>query len=30
MDVPDEKGETKSQTPVMGMALDLLSKDSQS
>ena len=28
LDVPDLKGETKSQTPVMGMALDLLSKDS--
>ena len=28
LDVPDEKGETKSQTPVMGMALDLLSSDS--
>jgi len=28
MDVPDEKGETRSQTPVMGMALDLLSSDS--
>ena len=28
MDVPDEKGVTKSQTPVMGMALDLLSVDS--
>ncbi|MEE9259106.1 MAG: FtsX-like permease family protein [Nitrospinaceae bacterium] len=28
MDVPDEQGETKSQTPVVGMALDLLSPDS--
>ena len=28
MDVPDEKGETRSQTPVMGMALDMLSVDS--
>ncbi len=28
MDVPDEQGETRSHTPVMGMALDLLSKDS--
>ena len=28
MDVPDEKGETRSQTPVIGMALDLLSSDS--
>ncbi len=28
MDVPDEKGETKSQTPVVGMALDLLDVDS--
>jgi len=27
-DVPDEKGETKSQTPIIGMALDLLSPDS--
>ena len=27
-DVPDEKGETKSQTPIIGMALDLLSQDS--
>ena len=28
MDVPNEKGETRSQTPVMGMALDLLSNKS--
>jgi putative ABC transport system permease protein len=28
MDVPDEKGETKSQTPVVGMAIDLLDKKS--
>ena len=28
MDVPDEHGETLSQTPVTGMALDLLSPDS--
>ena len=28
-DVPDENGETKSQTPIIGMALDLLSPDSQ-
>ena len=28
MDVPDEKGETKSQTPVVGMAIDLLDKNS--
>ena len=28
MDVPDGKGETRSQTPVTGMALDLLSNDS--
>lgn len=28
MDVPDEQGETKSQTPVMGMALDLLTPGS--
>ncbi len=28
MDVPDERGETRSQTPVMGIALDLLSQDS--
>lgn len=28
MDVPDERGETRSQTPVIGMALDLLSRDS--
>lgn len=27
MDVPDEKGETRSQTPVAGFALDLLSPD---
>jgi putative ABC transport system permease protein len=27
-DVPDENGETKSQTPIMGMALDLLSTES--
>ena len=27
MDVPDEQGETRSQTPVTGMALDLLSPD---
>ncbi len=28
MDVPDENGETKSQTPVSGYALDLLNPDS--
>jgi putative ABC transport system permease protein len=28
MDVPDEKGETKAQTPVVGMAIDLLNKNS--
>jgi putative ABC transport system permease protein len=28
MDVPDEMGETKSQTPVVGMAIDLLDKNS--
>jgi putative ABC transport system permease protein len=28
MDVPDEKGETKSQTPVVGMAIEMLEKDS--
>lgn len=28
MDVPDENGETKAQTPAMGMAIDLLSPDS--
>ncbi|MFQ5449629.1 MAG: ABC transporter permease [Nitrospinaceae bacterium] len=28
MDVPDNKGETRSQTPVMGMALKLLDPDS--
>ena len=28
MDVPDERGETQSQTPVVGMALDLRSPDS--
>ena len=28
MDVPDEKGETRSQTPVVGMAIDLLDRDS--
>jgi putative ABC transport system permease protein len=28
-DVPDENGETKSQTPIIGMALDLLSPDSE-
>ena len=27
-DVPDEKGETKAQGPVMGLAVDLLSKES--
>ena len=27
-DVPDENGETQSQTPIIGMALDLLSQDS--
>ncbi len=27
MDVPDDQGETKHQTPVLGMAMDLLSKD---
>lgn len=29
MDVPDENGDTVSQTPVTGMAIDLLSPDSQ-
>jgi putative ABC transport system permease protein len=28
MDVPDEKGETKSQTPVIGMAIEMLNKNS--
>ena len=28
LDVPDENGETKTQTPVIGMAIDLLSKNS--
>jgi putative ABC transport system permease protein len=28
-DVPDENGETKSQTPIIGMALDLFSQGSQ-
>ena len=28
MDVPDEKGETKSQTPVIGMAIEMLKKNS--
>ncbi len=28
MDVPDENGETKTQTPAIGMAIDLLSKNS--
>jgi len=28
MDVPDEKGETKSQTPVIGIAIEMLEKDS--
>ena len=28
MDVPDEKGETKSQTPVIGMAIEMLEKNS--
>ncbi len=28
MDVPDEKGETKSQTPVIGMAIQMLDKNS--
>lgn len=28
MDVPDEKGETRSQTPVIGMAIEMLGKDS--
>ena len=28
IDVPDEKGETRGQAPVMGMAIDLLSKSS--
>ena len=28
MDVPDDKGETKSQTPVMGMAIEMLEKNS--
>lgn len=29
MDVPNERGETRSQTPVAGMAIDLLSSESQ-
>jgi len=29
LDVPDEQGETRSQTPVMGMGLDLKSPDSK-
>ncbi len=29
LDVPDEQGETRSQTPVMGMGLDLKSSDSR-
>ncbi|MBC8287570.1 MAG: ABC transporter permease [Nitrospinae bacterium] len=29
LDVPDEKGETRSQTPVMGMAMDLKSPNSR-
>lgn len=29
LDVPDEKGETISQTPVLGMALDLLSAETR-
>ena len=28
MDVPDENGETKSQTPITGYALDMLNPDS--
>jgi putative ABC transport system permease protein len=28
MDVPDEKGETRSQTPVVGMAIEMLAADS--
>ncbi len=28
MDVPDEKGETRSQTPVIGMAIQMLDKNS--
>ena len=28
MDVPDENGETKSQTPVVGMAIEMLDKNS--
>jgi len=28
MDVPDEKGETKSQTPVIGMAIEMLKESS--
>ena len=28
MDVPDDKGETKSQTPVIGMAIEMLDKNS--
>ena len=28
LDIPDEKGETRAQTTVMGIALDLLGKDS--
>ena len=29
LDVPDEQGETRSQTPVVGMAMDLISPDSK-
>ncbi|MFO7981558.1 MAG: FtsX-like permease family protein [Candidatus Aminicenantes bacterium] len=29
LDIPDEKGETRAQTTVMGLALDLLGKDSR-
>ena len=29
LDLPDEKGETKAQMPVIGLAVDLLSADSQ-
>lgn len=29
LDVPDEQGETRSQTPVVGMAMDLKSSDSK-
>ncbi len=29
LDIPDEKGETRSQSPVLGMALDLIGKETQ-